>query len=63
MMNTFLEFIHGLDLPGAFLFLGFANVLIFAVSVAACWWLGRRFHSRRLFDRWQPFSAVEGLAA
>ena len=40
-----------------------ANLFIFLTSVGACWLFGRIFKNRRIFDRWEPFSAVELAAA
>ena len=62
-MQPMLEYLADLDTFRVFVFFAIANVFIFAVSVAGCWALGRLFHRRRLFDRWEPFSAIEGLAA
>lgn len=39
------------------------NTVIFAVSVALCHALGRRFGAKRLFDRWEPLRAIEIVAA
>lgn len=58
-----LEFLGGLSLPGALAVFAVANVVIFAASVLGCWAMGRWFADRRLFDRWEPFATVEGLAA
>ena len=62
-MSHLLELMYGLDILEAFLFFGIVNLWIFAISVGFCWWLGQRLPDRRLFDRWQPFSTIEGLAA
>ncbi|MEO5713156.1 MAG: sterol desaturase family protein [Luteolibacter sp.] len=39
------------------------NGVIFVSSVAFCWTLGRIFHRKRIFDRWEPLRPVELAAA
>lgn len=45
------------------LFFLVANAGIFLGSIALCWLLGRLFHGRRIFDRWEPLRPLEIAAA
>jgi Delta7-sterol 5-desaturase len=45
------------------LFFLVANAGIFVGSIALCWLLGRHFHGRRIFDRWEPLRPLEIAAA
>ncbi|MEM8932280.1 MAG: sterol desaturase family protein [Acidobacteriota bacterium] len=62
MLDLLLEQLGAFDVGTATAFFAVVNLCLFAASVIGCWALGRLFARRRLFDRWEPFSPVEGLA-
>lgn len=62
-MRSLLQTIYELTVAqAAWGFLGL-NLLIFLTSIGACWAFGRVFAHKRIFDRWEPFAAVELAAA
>ena len=58
-----LDALRTTSLAGSAAFFLVANVLLFAGSVAICWWLGRRFQSRRIFAESEPVRWLDVLAA
>ena len=62
-MENLLRDFQNLSTAGAAAVFLTANLLIFVCSLTSCWCFGRIFKSRRIFNRWEPFSSVEFFAA